>query len=65
MKKLAAFLLSVLILLTLSSCYVYTKEPPPAGSVGPSDTSPYPPGAVGPGETSPPPAGAVGPARQY
>lgn len=66
MKRVAAFLVSALILLTLNGCYVYTNEPPSGGSVGPADTSSYPPsGAVGPAETSPPPAGAVGPARRY
>lgn len=48
-------LLLSLLVLSLSGCYVYTKEPPPEPLI-----------IISPeGAPPPPPAGAVGPARHY
>jgi hypothetical protein len=61
MKRfLSLLVLSGVLLFSLSGCYTYTKEPPPAGAVGPADAI-EPEGAVGPANTYEP-EGAVGPA---
>lgn len=54
------FLFVSLLSLSLSGCYVYTKEPPPDPVIIIS-----PEGAPPPPPPPPPPAGAVGPAPRY
>jgi hypothetical protein len=53
MKYIIVFLMLMLPLLSLSGCYIYSKEPPPQPAIIISPDGPPPP----------PPSGAVGPAR--
>ena len=52
----ASLVMFILLSLSLSGCYIYTKEPPPEPVIIISPDGPPPP---------PPPAGAVGPAPRY